>query len=213
MKSIWDEYVAKNYTPLRCHMHQALEEHCTPKGNTLDLGGGSQTYLPYIGIEKSDTLLFDLEDSADVQGSLEDPLPFEDDSYETVLMLNVLVLLFNYQSSINETCRVLKKGGTTYVWSPFMTNTHYHPDDFFRFTDSALKKIFKEAGYSKVEVHPYGGIGNILGTYTAQLAQKLPILPGLIRFMFHGFNSLISKIVGHKNYKKWPLGYLVVATK
>ena len=213
MKSIWDEYFTNQYTPLRCQMHQALEAHFVPKGKCLDLGGGTQTYLSYVGLDKSDTLLFDLEDSADVQGSLEEPLPFEDASFETILMLNVLSLLYDYQGAVNETCRVLAKGGTAYVWSPFLTNITYHPADYFRFSDMALDKIFKAAGYSKVEIHPYGGIGNVIGTYIAQLFQKIPKIPGMVRYPFHGLNYLISKAVGPWNFQKWPLGYLVVATK
>ena len=217
-KKYFQELVVEGITPPRFMMHRALEEkNARIISPCVDLGGWkpqAQTYLKHFTYDTPQkVLLADISPEADVYCDLEKALPFEDGQFKTVLLINVLCLVFNYELVIKEVYRILEKGGKAYIWTSLNANTHPHPDDYFRFTDQALLKILKQAGFFEVEVYPYGGIGLTIGTYMGQLTQKVKPVATLIYLMSFGFNKIIDFVKPHKNAQKWPLGYLCIVTK
>ncbi len=217
-RKYFQELIVQGITPSRFMMHRALEEkRARIVAPCVDLGGGSpqsQTYLKYFTYDTPQkVLLADITPQADVYCDLEKALPFAEGHFKTVLLFNVLCLVFNYESVLKEIYKILEKGGKAYIWTSLNANTHPHPYDYFRFTDQALMRILKQTGFSGVEVHPYGGIGLTIATYMGQLTQKVRPVATLIYLMFFGFNKAADLVKPHKNAQKWPLGYLCIVTK
>ncbi len=82
------------------------------KGNNLDLGCGSYSYLPSVGFDLSPKMLqFNDNLSKKVQGDLEKKLPFDKEEFESVTAVFVLNYVKNHSSLIQEVYRILKPGG------------------------------------------------------------------------------------------------------
>lgn len=212
------ELILQGITPMRFMMHRALEEkQAKIVSPCVDLGGGhpqAQTYLPHMTHDgKEKVVLADITPEADVYCDLEKPLPFRDGQFKTALLINVLPVIFNFASVGREVYRILDKGGRVYAWTSFNANTHPHPNDYFRYTDQALERIFKEAGFEHVEVCSYGGLGLTIGTYVGQLTQKIKIISCLIHWLSFGLNKVMDWVRPGRNARKWPMGHLVIATK
>ncbi len=204
--------------PMRLMMHIALEQKkALIISPCVDLGGNkpsSQTYLLHFTHDGRERIvLADITPEADVHCNLEEPLPFKNSRLKTVLLMNVLPLIFNFESLCREIYRILDNGGRAYVWTSFNANTHPHPNDYFRYTDQALDIICKRAGFQNVEVQAYGGLGLTIGAYVGQLTQKVRIISSFIYLLSFGLNKVINIIAPHKNSRKWPMGHLVIATK
>ena len=79
----------------------------------------------------------------DVVGSVYE-LPFEDESFETVLCMVVMEHLEYPPKAIAEMHRVLKPGGRILVSVPFLFPIHDSPGDYWRFTKYGLQILFKD---------------------------------------------------------------------
>lgn len=64
-----------------------------------------------------------------------------DNSVDAFLSMYALEHIYDFPSVISESFRCLKPGGRMLLAVPFMYYYHAAPDDFFRFTDSALDKM------------------------------------------------------------------------
>lgn len=147
------------------------------EGKTIDIGAGKNVdYISFV--EKKDDvefLGFDIKTGASVDFEC-DRLPADDGYYDTVLFLNVMEHIYNYQHIAGEVLRILKPGGKVVGFVPFLM--WYHPDhkDFFRYTHEALEKIFKEAGASSVEIEAISK-----GPFMAAMHMVLSSTPRVLR--------------------------------
>lgn len=84
-------------------------------------------------------------------------LPFKDGSFDYVVCGQILEhVQGDPQKAIDETFRVLKKGGIAVYTTCFMNPIHMAPDDYWRFTTYGLSHLFKEFS----EIIEVGGWGN-----------------------------------------------------
>ncbi len=117
------------------------------KGKTIDIGGGrGEKYVSFIKRSTDvEFQTFDLK-NGDFVDFEKDQLPAEDNTYDSVLFLNVMEHIFNHQHIANEVMRITKPGGQMIGFVPFLM--WYHPDhkDFFRYTHEAIEIICERAG-------------------------------------------------------------------
>jgi len=111
---------------------------------TLNIGSSSKKAYP-----NSINLDIGLFNGVDVVADGK-ALPFEDGSFDNVLIECVLEHIDEAEKVINESYRVLKKGGRIFVSLPFMFVFHGSPDDYNRYTMNGLIRRFELAGF-KVE--------------------------------------------------------------
>lgn len=71
-------------------------------------------------------------------------IPFEDKTFDCVITVDMLEHDDNPFQTAKEMMRVLKKGGYAIVMAPFVHRIHEHPNDYFRYTPSGLKILFKD---------------------------------------------------------------------
>ncbi|WP_413430182.1 hypothetical protein [Synechococcus sp. Cu2B8-bc1011] len=88
---------------------------------------------------------------------------------------------FNYQRSIDEVYLVFKPGGRFFLLAPFMYYYHGAPDDYFRFSSSALDKLFSQ--FNILSRHPLGSRSLLVAELFHDkhiLGSKLPTLVCLL---------------------------------
>lgn len=89
------------------------------KGKNLDLGCGSHSYVKSVGFDLAEKmLLLNNNLSEGVTGDLEGKLPFEEENFDSATLVFVLNYVENYHGLLEETFRVLKKGGSLVIVQP-----------------------------------------------------------------------------------------------
>ena len=83
------------------------------KGRNLDIGCGSYSYIPSVGFDLSLKML-DFNDHLieKVPGDLEQPLPFQNNSFDSVTAIFVLNYIHKYNQLFSEIKRILKLEGS-----------------------------------------------------------------------------------------------------
>lgn len=191
-------------------------------GNVLDLGGvrGSA----YINSLKGDfvvTILnMDKGANPDISHNLELPLPVGDGAYDHVLLINVLEHIFEYRSLLKEMARVVSKNGSAVIIVPFIFPFHPSPEDYHRFTRSALHLELVQAGFTDVQISPMG-----TGVFSSLYLFVDRLLPRYIRFFNYytfryavlaldSFLSAAARALGKKySPSDYAFGFCVVASK
>lgn len=132
--------------------HHVFKNNPKIQGGVLDLGGAKlNEYIKILNIDKDRLKSFDLDTK---NGSTyidfeKDNLPFENNSIDNILAFNLLEHIYNHNHLVKESHRILKDNGLFIGFIPFLVNYHRDPKDFFRYTNEALEKIFKNAGFEK----------------------------------------------------------------
>ena len=147
---------------------------------------------------------------ADVQQRI----PFDDNTFRTCLAFNLLEHVYDFHGLCREAWRVLAPAGIFYISVPFLLRVHADPDDYFRYTASALHHLLSEHDFHEIVIESYGG-----GALTAALSQIDFLAPRLFRRCLITCCCLgdqwISKRSGgkYRNAHDYPLGYFVRAQK
>jgi SAM-dependent methyltransferase len=201
------------------------------RGRVLDVGCGQSPYrfllspgaAEYKGIDIPDANnKFDYQ-NPDVTPFDGETIPFEANAFDGVICTEVLEHVAHYQRLVDEMLRVTKPGGRVISTIPWSARYHYIPFDFFRYTPSALRRIF--AGFAQVEIRPRGSDIAVIANKMIVLwfRHLLPRKPA--RLVFVPVWLVLSPILivavacAHLSFfLKWgsdedPLGYTVIATK
>lgn len=184
------------------------------KGKTIDIGGGKgEGYISFLQRAPGVSFeTFDLKVGKNVDFE-RDLLPSGNDVYDTVLFLNVMEHIFNYQHIADEVVRITKPGGQLIGYVPFMM--WYHPDhrDFFRYTNEAIEKIFEKAGGKKINIIP-----NDCGPFMVGAHMKLLLFPRILRPLIFSTSYFLDFLyLASRRDKsvpsKYVLGYLFLVEK
>jgi len=146
----------------------------TLRGDVLDVGCGmspyrfllSSTTSRYVGIDIFDAEKFD-NANTDVVRFDGQQIPFPCDHFDAVICTEVLEHVARFQNLVDEMHRVMKRGARAIITVPWSARYHYIPDDYFRYTPSALAIIF--GGFAKVDI-------TARGTDVSVIASKLVVL-------------------------------------
>jgi SAM-dependent methyltransferase len=201
---------------LRRAQYDALAE-VEIDGKILDIGGSKKSgYQELIkGNHSFTTAGIDEAYGIDLVFDAQKPWPIEDASYEAVFFINLLEHLYGYQNAVSESYRVLKQGGKVVGVVPFMFNVHGSPNDYFRYTKSALEQIFKDAGYSEVSVEELGTGAFSVIYHCLMSFIRWNWLANLLINFFVSVDKIIFKIkpVNKLSATYMPLGYIFVCRK
>ncbi len=190
-------------------------------GKVLDVGGkkiGKRgKFIPPIkNIERWEYLNTDEKTNPDFLADI-CSMPFEDDSYDVLLVTEVLEYIKEPVKAVQECYRVLKKGGNLIISVPFMHPMHYDADfDMQRFTQIYLRNILSNCSFSEINFYEMGSVGavlfdflNIATSYASKNKKSyLNMLLQRSKFIF----LLIDKYTPHQK-KYINTGYFIVIKK
>ena len=148
----------------------------------LDAGAGECTYKQYFRHCEYYAIDLGVGDAEwnytrlDCIASLE-RLPLASETFDVVLCTQTLEHLAHPWLSLRELYRVLKIGGKLYVTAPMSHVEHQIPHDFFRYTSFGLNSLLTEAGFSSVQVEPFGGMCT---RWAYELPRLLSFFPTLL---------------------------------
>ncbi len=147
----WPEWIIQREIAARVRL--ALKE--AGRGRLLDVGCGEKPYRVYRPPHVTHWVGFDVPENpaADIHGHAE-ALPFEAQTFETVLCTEVLEHVKDPALVLREVHRVLCAGGHVILTTPFYWPLHEEPFDFFRFSPYALRHLFSEADLEIVRIEP-----------------------------------------------------------
>ena len=143
---------------------------------------------------------------------LENPFAIESESYDTVTCFSVLEHIFNYRNVIRESYRILRPGGQFIGNVPFIIRGHAAPDDYFRFTESAIVKEFEAEGFVNKELY-YVGYGIFTAAFSMFAAVGIPRVVRLILSIMVIFPDLLISKITNINTSNYALDYVFVFEK
>ncbi len=203
------------------YYEKAIRQHA--RGKLLDLGCG---YVPYLEIYSGlveENVCLDWENSfhkspfPDLTADLNNPIPLPDESFDTVLVTDVLEHIREPQLLVHEIGRLLRNNGKAIIGVPFLYWLHEEPFDYQRYTRYGLKHLCEQAGLQIVSQETYGGAPEVLMDILGKTLTFLPGFSALIRpfcwlCLLVERSRLIRK-VSKATAPALPLGYCVVAQK
>lgn len=182
-------------------------------GVIVDLGGGKNpSYERFWHIKPENFIRADINEKSDpdVIVDLNKPLPFSDNFADTIFLFSVIYILKNPTDVLKEINRILKHGGKLFLSSPFIFNEAKEPDDYWRFTSMALKKLLKEANFTNFSITP---IGERFSAAAYLISPFFIFWP--VKFLFYCSALFFDKLIPKKLKLKQPcpIGYFVKAEK
>jgi SAM-dependent methyltransferase len=129
-------------------------------GVTLDIGCGSKPYAElflsdkYIGMDIEVSGHSHIHNKVDVYYD-GNTFPFENNYFTSVVCFEVLEHVFNPETFLKETNRVLKQGGVALFTVPFIWDEHEQPYDYARYSSFGLDHLFRNNGFTVLESKKY----------------------------------------------------------
>jgi len=192
-------------------------------GNVLDLAGKKAnprgTFKPPV--EDSHLWVYaniDASTNPDVRCDAGN-VPLLDDSFNCVLMTELLEHVPDPEKVLLEANRVLKPEGTCLLSVPFLIGVHPDPNDYQRFTEEKLERLLFDAGFKTIKCEPMGGWWAVISDMVRLLLHnhrdKLgPISRSMFYLVVRGTQALQS--LDELSRPTWPIvttGWAVVAKK
>lgn len=205
-----------NYSIIRLAEYENLSK-ISLDGHILDVGGSKKSgYHSKISGKNNFTVVnIDSKCEPDLIVDVEKKFPFDDESFDHSICLNVIEHLFEFENAFSEQVRCIKKGGKIVIAAPFMHFIHGSPDDYLRYTASSYRKLAEKYG---VQVELLEPLGTGLFALNFQLIGGfLPtnFLRQIFRQLATGLDTLLNRI--SKRYRtlsaRIPLGYFVIFVK
>jgi ubiquinone/menaquinone biosynthesis C-methylase UbiE len=148
----------------------------TTNGRMLDVGCGDrwvERCLPsntdYVGLDYPTTISKGYAGKADVFADGQ-CLPFASNSFDTVILMDVLEHLPAPDLAISEAWRILKPGGILLIQVPFLYPLHDQPHDFQRWSKQGLQVLLTKHFFT---LNSMTYQGHALETAAALMAMAL----------------------------------------
>ena len=194
-----------------------IEKHI--HGLCLDAGAGRGAYHARLAQNAEEVIRMDLHrrEGLEACGSVLD-LPWRDNTFESIFCSQVLEHVPEPGRALAEFFRCLKPGGVLVLSAPHLAYLHNEPHDYFRFTRHGLAVLLSQAGFTKCEIIPAGGlvsfVGHIPSVVVKAIFADLPLLGPMVMAGNRGYSRLVAWIDRRLDRKKlFALNYGVVAHK
>ena len=172
------------------------------KGLSLELGATEKLKNNFSSYIKSGNIFhlsnnFKNKKLKIFKADLTKKLKIKSNTYDNVLIFNVLEHLPDYDNSLIEINRILKKKGMIIGSTPFIYQIHGAPKDYFRFTKQFFENELKKKKFTIIKID-YIGRGPFTACYSLLFAylRFLPIFSHLfllICFILDNFLQIFVK--------------------
>lgn len=169
--------------------------------NVLDIGTGRGHFLDIFNRNNHVICLDYLPyGDVDIVVNYVNGIPLKSESFDVVVLSNVLEHTFDVAQLISEVTRVLKPGGVILGTVPFLTKVHQKPFDFHRLTVYALEKYFSSDQYSLVEITPLNSVfdvfmQNVKTFFSLNTSIHYRLVYRLVQKFLFSFLKIFEKIL------------------
>jgi SAM-dependent methyltransferase len=193
----------------------------------LDVGAGMRQYQGLFARERYQSCDmeegFHADQRHDFLANIYD-IPQPDQTYDVVLMLQVLEHLEFPLDGLNEVNRILKPGGRLFLSVPQAAGDHFEPHHYFNYTQYGLNSVLRQTGFV-VESHyrlagMFAYVGNRiekLGSLMVQQSKRRNILVRIAAHLFSVVCKIMAWVVSRFNFldqeKRYCIGHIVIARK
>ncbi len=141
-------------------------------------------------------------------------LNIKSNTYNNVLIFNVLEHLPNYNNVFFEINRILKKKGNLIGSTPFIYQIHGAPKDYFRFSKDFFYYNLKKYKFRKIEIKCLGS-GPFLASYSLvyPYLRFLPIISQIFLIVCYLIDFTIQLFVKTNLAEIFPIGFIFKAKK
>ncbi len=152
------------------------------KGRLLDAGAGKLPHrhlLRELGVEYVSLDFRQTHPELDIVADVQ-KMPMGDNSFDSVICIEVLEHVPNPELALTEILRVLKPGGKLVFSVPHFLYLHNEPYDFYRYTKYGLQELAQRTGFTIVAIKPSGGLmcflQGIVATAAVGLTYGVPVV-------------------------------------
>lgn len=204
-----------SFITFRRHHLDELLNTIAFSGKVLDIGGKKDNKRgkfrpPLDTVSSWEYLNIDKDTDPDYVCSA-DNIPVESETFDMILLCEVLEHLEKPFDVLVEAHRVLKKDGQIIISMPFLNAIHADPYDFQRWTDVKLRLELENSGFQAINIMPMGSlfavIYDLLYVSTSnKFVRKLILYP--LSFLFKLFDRMMES-----RALKINTGYFIDAKK
>jgi len=197
---------------------QHLPAHA--RGAVLDLGCGKvplyAAYAPHV--DEVTCVDWAPGEHIDLSCDLSQPLPFEAERFDTIVLSDVLEHMPEPELVWREMTRVLRPGGKVIMNVPFYYSVHAHPHDYYRYTAFALERFVKINGLDLLCLLPVGGLVEIMADLFAKAFSKLPVVGPPLAMATQAVVGAFGRTrlgarVARVSSRHFPFGYFMIAQR
>lgn len=186
------------------------------KGKIIDIGGKKTNKRGLFDIDKvsPDVTYVNLEkkDNPDILADARS-IPLPDNSFDTVIMGELLEHVFDPSAVLKEAHRLLKPNGIILITVPFMVGVHGDPHDFGRYTKTFWEKLAENIGFNVTEIEQHGNMFAVLALmvqhmFRAKSVSWRPIQNSIISILMW-----LDKRTHNPLLTAWTTGYGIILKK
>ena len=156
-------------------------------GNLLDIGCGDKPYeLLFNNVEKYEGIEIDttVHESTKAEYIYDGKtLPFLENSYQSVILNEVIEHVFNPDELLREIKRIIKIDGKLMITLPFVWDEHEQPYDYARYSSFGIKYLLEKNGFTVQKISKscpnISVLFQLLNLYIYKTTKSLPLV---IRF-------------------------------
>lgn len=211
-KFLW-EFICDGRTPARAMTDEIMRKMLPAlegSGTILELGAGGDYYKRFC---KSDQSYVTSNFAAGAGDIVLDMTHIElaDNSVDAIVSVFALEHLFDFESAFREKLRVLKPAGRLLLVVPFLYYYHAAPDDYFRFSGSALDRLL--APYNILCRQPLGGRWLLFSEFLHEKEVMGSRLGVLKRFLLRCVALPFLMVALRRNDPKYAMGFAYLCEK
>jgi SAM-dependent methyltransferase len=184
-------------------------------GKLLDLGCGTVPLFGYYKQFVESNICADWDNCehetshVDVFCDLNMALPFEDNSFDTIILSDVLEHLSEPKFTLTEIRRILSPHGVLIMNYPFLYGLHETPYDYCRYTKYRIRTWVKELEMQIVEEKEYGGLFDLLEHSILRISKNIKGGRKVSDFLSYFFKKFQKNRIRIDTYHPYMYGYVV----
>jgi hypothetical protein len=212
LRYVW-EFLRDGETPLRSLCDEGvrtLMPYLEGDGEIIELGGADDYYKNFAAQGQRYVV-------TNVDGEQQHldatQMSLANDSVDAFLSIFALEHIYECQRVIDESWRCLRPGGRMLLAVPFLCYYHAAPDDFFRFTDSAMRRML-----ANFRIRASFALGNrellvAMSYHEKALMGSKHSLLGRAALRMIAFPFLAGGLIGNQSDPKYAVGHIYLCEK
>ncbi len=192
------------------------------RGRLIDVGCGDMPFRAFLlkQVDAYDSLdLYPRAPDVTFVGDVQNMSFCADNSFDTVICLEVLEHVRDAFKAVQEMHRILRADGMLILSVPHISRLHDEPNDYYRFTQYGLLHILESAGFQVLSLQKRGGLFSFLGhqlsTVCLGVVWNVPLLKDMVWFLNSWLVTRLSYALDSvvDGSGTFAMGYSVAAKK